>query len=66
VKVIKVECQNDKFTFIDKIKALAKETQGRVAQRVTFERRIVEVWEQNLSRDQEKQAWQDYINFEIA
>jgi hypothetical protein len=26
VKVIKVECKNDKFAFMDKIKALAKET----------------------------------------
>jgi hypothetical protein len=37
-----------------------------VAQRVTYERRIVEVWEKGLTRDQEKQAWQDYINFEIT
>jgi hypothetical protein len=37
-----------------------------VAQRVTFERRIVEVWEKGLTREEEKQAWLDYITFEIA
>jgi DNA-binding XRE family transcriptional regulator len=63
---MKVECKADKFAFMDKIRALAKETQERVAQRVTFERRIVEVWEKGLTREEEKQAWLDYITFEIA
>jgi len=30
VKIIKVECKNDKFAFMDKIKELALETKGRV------------------------------------
>ena len=54
VKVIKVECKNDKFAFMDKIRAIAKETQERVAQRAAFESQIVEVWQQGLTREQEK------------
>jgi hypothetical protein len=57
VKLIKVECKNDKFAFMEKIRAIAKETQERVTQRVAFESQIVEVWQQGLSREQEKQVW---------
>lgn len=27
--------------------------------------KINSIWEQGLSRDEEKKAWQEYINFEI-
>ena len=57
MKLINVECKNDKFAFMDKIRAIAKETQERVAQRVSFESQIVEVWQQGLTREQEKQVW---------
>ena len=57
MKLIKVDCKNDKFAFMDKIRAIAKETQERVAQRVAFESQIVEVWQQGLTREQEKQVW---------
>jgi hypothetical protein len=61
-----VDCKCDKFDFLDRIKALALETRERVSQRVPFESKIVEVWTSGMSREQEKQAWQEYIEFEVA
>jgi len=60
------ECKGDKQSFISKIRAISHETQVRVAQRLHFEQKIESVWKLGLTREEEKEAWMEYIDFEIA
>jgi hypothetical protein len=60
------ECQGDKFEYMKRVKALAAETRNRVEQRLVYENQIIKVWEENRTREEEKEAWLSYINFEIS
>jgi pre-mRNA-processing factor 39 len=59
------ECKGDKFEYISRVKAIARETKDRVQQRLTYEQGIMSVWQLGLTREQERKVWQDYIEFEI-
>ena len=61
-----VECKGDKFEFINKIKQIAAETHQRVRLRVPFEEKIVKIWQTGGSLEDEKDAWTEYINYEIS
>ena len=42
------------------------ETRARVDQRIHYETKILEVWKNGLSREDERAAWQEYIEFEMS
>jgi hypothetical protein len=60
------ECKGDKFEFINRIKEMSAETYQRVQMRIPYEEKIVKIWEIGGSLDEEKDAWIEYINFEIS
>lgn len=50
---------------MQKIKDIAVETKARVDNRLQFENKINKIYQEGGSLDQEKQAWSDYIKFEL-
>lgn len=60
------ECKGDKFEFIKKIKESAAETKGRVDARLVYENKIIRVWQDGLTLEEEKKIWIEYIKFEIS
>lgn len=60
------ECKGDKFEFISKIKEFAAETKGRVDARLAYENKIISVWRDGLTLEEEKKIWIEYIKFEIS
>ena len=58
------ECKGDKQEFIRRIKEISQETKTRAAQRVHYEQKVRNALV--LSREEEKAAWQEYIDFELA
>ena len=66
MKLILVECKGDKFEFINKVKQIAAETHSRVHLRMPLEEKIVKIYEAGGSLEEEKDAWIEYINFEIG
>ena len=60
------DCKGDKFEFISRIKEIAKETHNRVNMRVLYEDKIMKIWERSGTLEEEKEAWVEYINFEIS
>lgn len=65
VKLIFEDCKADKFEFITKVKDIAAETKKRVDARLVFEDKITQIFNDNRPVEEEKQAWSDYIKFEI-
>ena len=61
-----VDCKGDKFDFINKVKELASETKRRVEARLIYEDKIMKIWEQGKPLEEEKEAWIEYIKFEIS
>lgn len=59
------DCNNDKFEFMKKVKEIASETKSRVDARLVYENKIMSIWEQGKPLEEEKEAWIDYIKFEI-
>lgn len=60
------ECKGDKFEFLAKVKQLAHETRQRVETRLLFEDRIMDIWQNSRTLEEEKEVWIDYIKFEIS
>lgn len=60
------DCKGDKFEFIKRVRDLAAETKKRVDARLVFENKIMSIWEQGKPLEEEKEAWIEYINFEIS
>lgn len=60
------ECNGDKFEFIGKVRLIAQESKARVDQRSPYERKIMKIWEDGKTLEEEKEAWLEYINFEIS
>lgn len=65
VKLMFEDCKGDKFEFMQKIKDIAVETKSRVHARLHYEDKINKIYSEGGSLDQEKQAWSDYIKFEL-
>jgi hypothetical protein len=65
VKLIHDDCKGDKFEFMNKVKEIAAETHQRVKLRLPLEEKIMHIWETGGSLEEEKEAWVEYINFEI-
>ncbi len=59
------DCKADKFEYINKVKEIAAETKKRVDARIVFEDKITQIFNDNRPIEEEKQAWSDYIKFEI-
>lgn len=59
------ECQGDKFEFMNKLRAICVETKNRVDQRMPFETKILSIWQEGKTLEEEKEAWTEYINFEV-
>lgn len=59
------QSKGDKFDFIKRIKDLATETKKRVDARLAYENNIMKIWEQGGSLEEEKEAWTQYIQYEI-
>lgn len=59
------ECQGDKFEFINKLTAIGHETKYRVQTRLQYEIKIMKIWEEGKTLEEEKEAWNEYIGFEI-
>ncbi|CDW82944.1 pre-mrna-processing factor [Stylonychia lemnae] len=66
VKLMFQTCNGDKFEFIAKIKEISAETKSRVDLRLVFENKIISVWKDGLTLEEEKKIWIDYIKFEIS
>lgn len=66
MKLIFVECKGDKFVFINKVREIAHETKERVKLRLKYEDKIMSIWEAGGSLEEEKEAWIEYIKFEIS
>lgn len=60
------ECKGDKFEFINRVKEVAAETKKRVDARIVFEDKIMKIWSEGRPLEEEKEAWIEYIQFEIA
>lgn len=66
VKLIFEDCKGDKFEFINKVKEIAAETKRRVDARLVYEDKIMRIWGEGKPLEDEKEAWIEYIQFEIA
>ncbi len=45
--------------------AIGHETKYRVQNRLSYEVKIMKIWEEGKTLEEEKEAWADYIAFEI-
>jgi hypothetical protein len=59
------ECKGDKFEYTRKVKEISAETKSRVEARLIYENRITQVFQESRPLEEEKEAWMDYIKFEI-
>jgi hypothetical protein len=59
------ECKGDKFEYTRKVKEISAETKSRVEARIIYENRITQVFQESRPLEEEKEAWMDYIKFEI-
>jgi hypothetical protein len=59
------ECKGDKFEYTRKVKEISTETKSRVEARLIYENRITQVFQESRPLEEEKEAWMDYIKFEI-
>lgn len=60
------ECKGDKFEFINRVKEVAAETKKRVDARKVYEDKIMKIWSEGKPLEEEKEAWIEYVQFEIA
>lgn len=59
------ECQGDKDQFMQRIKQTVEHTNGLVEKRIGYEEKIMQIWRDNGSLEQERESWMQYIQFEI-
>lgn len=46
--------------------AIGHETKFRVENRKVYENKIMNIWSEGKTLEEEKEAWKEYINYEIS